>query len=86
MGKEKVFSPEAKKYWCIIGGFLIHLVIGSVYITGNISIYMASYLQHQGHSVSLEDLSIILPLQICGSTSTLIIGTYLTERFNSPWL
>ena len=36
------------KVLSLIGGFLIHIVLGTVYITGNISIYMASYLQTKG--------------------------------------
>lgn len=69
----------------VFGGLLIHIVLGTVYITGNISIYVASYLHSVGHDVALKDLSIILPLQVIGTTFALIIGSYLTTRFN-PWM
>ena len=74
-----------KYYLSLIGGFLIHIVIGTVYVTGNISIYIASYLQHKGHNVTLNDVSILLPLQISGTTISILIGSYLSVKI-SPWL
>lgn len=69
----------------LIGGFLIHIVIGTIYITGNISVYIASYLQSKGHDTTLNDLGIILPLQITGTSASLFIGSYLTAKYN-PWM
>ena len=69
----------------LLGGFLLHIVLGTVYITGNISLYIASYLQYKGHNVTIQDISIILPLQIIGTAISLAIGPYLTNRYN-PWL
>lgn len=78
-------QSKKRKILSIVGGFIIHIVIGTVYITGNISIYMASYLQHEGHDVSLNNLSIILPLQIVGTAMSLLIGSYITTKIG-PWL
>ena len=69
----------------LLGGFLIHIVIGTVYITGNISVYMASYLRRHDSSITISNVSIILPLQIVGTTLSLLSGSYLTSRFN-PWM
>ena len=78
-------ETKRRKLLALFGGFLLHIVIGTVYITGNISLYIASYLQYKGHNVTIEDISIVLPLQIVGTTISLIIGSYLTNRYN-PWL
>lgn len=72
-------------YLALAGGFLVHIIIGTVYITGNISVYIASYLQSKGHNVTLKDLSIILPLQVLGTTISLLLGSYLTTKYN-PWV
>ncbi|OMJ89822.1 hypothetical protein SteCoe_7903 [Stentor coeruleus] len=72
-------------YLALAGGFLIHIIIGTVYITGNISVYIASYLQSKGHDITLKDLSIILPLQVLGTTISLLFGSYLTTKYN-PWI
>jgi hypothetical protein len=72
-------------YLALAGGFLIHIVIGTTYITGNISVYIASYLQYKGHDTTLKDLSIILPLQVLGTTISLIFGSYMTAKYN-PWV
>ena len=69
----------------LIGGFLIHIVIGTVYITGNISVYMASYLRRHDSSITVSNVAILLPLQIVGTTITLLLGSYLMARFN-PWM
>ena len=74
-----------RKIICLIGGFIIHIVIGTVYITGNISPYIASYLQAHGSEISLKDVSIILPLQILGTSMTLIFGSFMTAKLN-PWM
>jgi MFS transporter, OFA family, oxalate/formate antiporter len=69
----------------LLGGFLLHIVIGTVYITGNISLYIASYLQYHGENIKVQDINIILPLQVVGTTLSLLLGSYLTHRYN-PWL
>jgi hypothetical protein len=74
-----------RKLLALLGGFLIHIIIGTEYISGNISYYIASYLQDHGENITAEDLNIILPLQISGKTISLFLGSYLTQSYN-PWL
>ena len=78
-------QTKNRRVLSLVGGFIIHIVIGTVYITGNISIYMASYLQHEGYDVTLNQLSIVLPLQIVGTAMSLLIGSYATTKLG-PWL
>ena len=63
-----------RKILSVIGGFLITFVLGSLYITGNISLYMASHLHYHGEDITLKTLSILLPIQIVGSTSSFYLG------------
>ena len=66
----------------LIGGFLIHIVIGTVYITGNITVYLASYLRQLDSSITISSVGIILPLQIVGTTIALVLGSYLMIKFS----
>ena len=45
MGFAKFYTENTRKrkYLALLGGFIIHIVNGSVYITGNIGNYMESY-------------------------------------------
>lgn len=38
----------------LIGGFLIHIVLGTLYIGGNIAPYLASYLREYDSSIRIE--------------------------------
>ena len=80
-GRKKV---RKMKQWRIVlgllGGICIHLVIGTSYIAGNISVYLVSYLRLQGEDVTLEDAVILLPLTFVGITITLFIGAKLSLR------
>lgn len=78
-------QTKNRRILSLFGGFVIHIVIGTVYITGNINVYMASYLQHEGHDVTLNMLSIVLPLQILGTASSLLLGSYLCTKLG-PWV
>lgn len=64
---------------------MVHFVIGTTYTTGNLSIYIASYLRDQGSSVTLQELNILFPLQVTAATCSVILGTTLTLKTNQ-WL
>lgn len=64
----------------LLGGVCIHLVIGTVYILGNISVYLVSYLRCHGESTTLQDAIILLPLSFTGTTLSLYLGANLTKK------
>ena len=66
----------------LIGSFMIHFVIGTTYTTGNLSIYIASYLRAHGSSVTIQTLNILFPLQVVAATCSVLIGTTLTNKAN----
>ena len=66
----------------LIGSFMVHFVIGTTFTTGNLSIYIASYLRAQGSSITIQTLNILFPLQIVASTCSVLFGTILTNKTN----
>jgi hypothetical protein len=65
-----------------LGGFLLHLAIGSVYIWGNISIYVTSYLRHYDETVTYETTFIVLPIHIMSSNMTILVGSILCTKYS----
>jgi len=41
-----------RKYLCVLGGFMVHLVIGGAQIWGNINVYVYSYM-YSNYSTSI---------------------------------
>jgi hypothetical protein len=74
-----------RKVLSLVGAFFIHFVIGTTYTTGNLSIYIASYLRDHGSSITIQQLNILFPLQVVAATGSVIFGTYLTNKTNQ-WL
>lgn len=74
--------PSLRSSLGVLGAICIHLilftqVIGTIYMTGNISAYLVSYLRMQGQSATLEDAVVILPIQIISSSLLAPIGAKL---------
>jgi len=61
------------------------MVIGTVYLIGNISVYLVSYLRLQGEDVTLQDAVLLLPLNFVGTTLSLYLGAKLTHRIGPRW-
>ena len=73
---------RTKGIWTLVGGIILHLCLGSIYIWGNISVYVTSYLRHYDDSLTLEDTFIILPIILVMINIILYFGSYLTLRFS----
>ena len=70
---------SSRTFISLFGAICIHLVIstqviGTIYMTGNLSSYLVSYLRLKGENVTLEDAVIILPIQIVSSTVVFPLG------------
>jgi MFS family permease len=59
---------------CVLGGFIIHCVLGTLYIWGNITVYVTAYLRRFDPSITYNDTIMIYALQLCGQGSTMFIG------------
>lgn len=77
-----MFSYQLKIYLTLIGGLIIHIVLGSMHITGNVTIYISSYLQHQSIQITTQDLALLIPLQVLGKTLGTILGPIFTVNMN----
>lgn len=66
---------KTKGILTIIGSMILHLCIGSIYIWGNISVYVTSYLRHYESSLTLEDTFVVLPIMIFVQNVTLVFGS-----------
>jgi hypothetical protein len=73
-------EAKTKGILVIIGGFILHLAIGCIYIWGNISIYVTSYLRHFDDSVTSESTFIVLPIHIMTSNIMIIVGSEICLR------
>lgn len=62
-----------------MGGLLIHLVIGSLYQWGIVSIYFTSYYRYLDKSVTLESTAIAFPLMMACIGLTMRVGLYLSN-------
>lgn len=62
-----------------LGGLFIHLVIGSLYQWGILSIYFTSYFRGIDNSVNLESTAIGFPLMMVFIGLTMRAGLYLSS-------
>lgn len=62
------------------GGCFIHLVIGSMYQWGIISIYVTSFYRLQDSSVTLEANAVAFPAMMLCLGTTMKMGIYLSEK------
>jgi len=65
----------------LLGGVCIHLVLGTFYLWGAISIYVASYLRNYDTSVTISLLLSLSPLTGMGMNFGLFFGVPLAEKF-----
>ncbi|RNA25052.1 oxalate:formate antiporter-like isoform X1 [Brachionus plicatilis] len=80
----EIFIPYKYKKWStLIGGFLIHLSLGSYYTFGNISPYLTSYLrEYEGLDVRYSQATYILnSFGIFFSLSSIISG-FINSKLN----
>lgn len=72
-------------YMATVGGLILLTYVGCVFMTGNITIYLSSYLQNLGYSITTPELSTLLTLQVLGSTTGLTGCPYILS-YLSPLL
>ena len=66
---------------CVLGGFLLHLFLGCVYLWGNISIYIASYFYQYDKSMNLNKVNFVFSLMILTQGLCTPFGPFLLKRF-----
>lgn len=59
----------------LVAGFVVMLVIGSLYTFGTLSIYMTSYLKTQHNSnIKTTDVAVIFPINLVMINIGIIVG------------
>ncbi len=69
----------------LVGSFSLHLALGSMYLWGAISIYVASYLKVRNPSITLDNLFFTLPISMMATALCSSLGPLLL-KYISPKL
>ncbi|CAI2368758.1 unnamed protein product [Moneuplotes crassus] len=77
-------SNKAKGILCVIGGLILHIVFGCLYLWGNIQVYVTSYLYKYDTSITLDDTSTVFILQNAFKVICVPLATFLID-FIPPW-
>lgn len=70
--QEKAFKREGLRV--VFGGILIHFVLGTFYLWGGISVYVASYLRLYSDEVDIDLVKMVFPLMFVAINSTMSLG------------
>ncbi|CAI2366979.1 unnamed protein product [Moneuplotes crassus] len=69
----------------IIAGTIMHLYLGCFFLWGNIAVYVTSYLHKHNESITLDDTSVIFPVQMVASALFTPIAPFAMKKL-PPWL
>ena len=76
-------SNNQKGYLVLIGGFLIHLVLGSFYLWGVINVYVTSYYRlHSDSSLELKITSALFCFMLLAISLTFFFSLSTIKRFH----
>ena len=66
----------------IVGGFLVHLSLGTIYTFGNIAPYIVSYVRNQSHPESLHESTApwIFAFALMGQGGAMFLGGWLVNK------
>lgn len=87
MEKELLEKSLRSSAWkSIVGGAILHLVLGTIYLWGGISIYISSYLIQFDSLATLENTSNIFPFMVVLINAASFIGIKVNQRYNARWI
>lgn len=71
----------------IIGGFMVHLSLGTIYTFGNMAPYIVSYIRNQSHPETLNQgtTAWIFALALIGQGGAMFLGGWLVKKIGSRW-
>jgi hypothetical protein len=67
----------------VTGSCLCFLVLGTIFIWGNVAIYITSYLRQFDPSITLEDTFIVLPVIVIAKAPVNYIGARLCAHYGT---
>ena len=71
----------------VIGGFLVHLSLGTIYTFGNMAPYVISYIRNQSHPENLkqEATTWIFAFALAGQGGCMFIGGWMVRQIGPRW-
>jgi OFA family oxalate/formate antiporter-like MFS transporter len=75
---------KSKGYDTVLGGLLIHLVCGSIYLWGNITLYVVSYFHLVGgHDwLDISTAIMVIPISLCVQSSIGPLGAAMQKKYD----
>lgn len=74
------YSENPRGYRAIFGGFLIHMMIGTFYLWGNINIYVTSYMRYKKSDVTTDLLNSTFPFMALTMSGFTFFSLGLAEK------
>ena len=69
----------------VIGGFLIHLVLGTLYLWGNITEAVTAHLRKYDESITYNDTILVYACALAGQGCFMIVGGLIEARIGARW-
>ena len=94
MFSAETFNLQKPKLWlllrgmlAVIGGFLVHLSLGTIYTFGNMAPYVVSYIRNQSHPENLnqETTTWIFAFALAGQGGSMFIGGWMVKKIGPRW-
>ncbi|CAI2363853.1 unnamed protein product [Moneuplotes crassus] len=70
---------------CVSAGVILNLFLGCFYLWGNISVYVTSYFYMHDREITLDDTSLIFPIQMVGMILFVPVAPFALKVL-PPWL
>ncbi|EAS03508.1 MFS transporter (macronuclear) [Tetrahymena thermophila SB210] len=71
---------KTKGYITLAGGFLIHFILGTFYLWGNMGSYIASYLQNDGQDYTNNDVGAVFPFMMLAINIGILFGVTIAKK------
>eukprot|EP01017_Pseudomicrothorax_dubius_P015905 TRINITY_DN1813_c0_g1_i6.p1 TRINITY_DN1813_c0_g1~~TRINITY_DN1813_c0_g1_i6.p1 ORF type:complete len:400 (+),score=51.43 TRINITY_DN1813_c0_g1_i6:95-1294(+) len=78
---EQIRKLKCEGWRVLIGGILLHMILGVFYLWGGISVYVASYFRQYDDSITIKMMAGVFPYMNIACNSSLSFGVKLAERF-----
>ena len=71
----------------IIGGFLVHLSLGTIYTFGNISPYIVSYIRNRSHPADFSQATStwVFACALVGQGGSMFVGGWMVKKIGPRW-
>jgi hypothetical protein len=75
-------ESQWKGYLAVAAGFLTHLMIGGIFIWGNIVVYVTSYFRLYDPELNMEHTFILFPIQVILNNVIMYLGSLIALHWH----